>query len=93
MSGTRRRIKLIIERFEDSYVAHPLGLRGVVVAQGDTFDEALRQAESAVESHLDAFGPEEFEEAEEVQEVFVAEILVRVPEIQAAAAETEIAAA
>ena len=31
---TYKRIKLVIERTEDGYVAYPLGLKGAVVAAG-----------------------------------------------------------
>jgi len=72
MAEGRRRIKLVIERTEDGYVAYPLGLKGVVVAQGDTYDEALRQIQSAVRFHLETFGAEVLEEASEAEEVFVA---------------------
>ena len=37
-----RSLKIIIERHDDGYVAYPLGLRGVVVGEGDTFDEAIQ---------------------------------------------------
>jgi predicted RNase H-like HicB family nuclease len=78
MAEGRRRIKLVIERTEDGYVAYPLGLKGVVVAQGDTYDEALRQIQSAVRFHLETFGAEMLEEASEAEEVFVAETEVAV---------------
>jgi len=67
------RIKLIIERTEDGYVAYPLGLKGVVVAQGDTYEQALAQVRSAVRFHIETFGSEVLEEASEAQEVFIAE--------------------
>jgi predicted RNase H-like HicB family nuclease len=73
LAGRSRRIKLVIERTEDGYVAYPLGLKGVVVAQGDSYDQALREVQSAVRFHLQTFGPEVLEEASEVEEVFTAE--------------------
>ena len=36
-----RPFKIIIEQHEDGYVAYPLGLKGVVVGEGDSLDEAL----------------------------------------------------
>jgi len=78
MAEGRRRIKLVIERTEDGYVAYPLGLKGVVVAQGDTYDEALRQIQSAVRFHIETFGGDVLEEASEAEEVFVAETEVAV---------------
>ena len=36
----------------------PLGLKGTVVGEGDTCDEALADCESAVRFHVETFGPE-----------------------------------
>ena len=52
-----RRVKLIITREQDGYVGYPLGLKGVVVAEGDTYEECLRELRSAVEFHIQTFGP------------------------------------
>ena len=41
-----------------SDVAYPLGLKGTVVGEGDTYDEALADGESAVRFHVETFGPE-----------------------------------
>jgi len=78
MAERRRRIKLVIERTEDGYVAYPLGLKGVVVAQGDSYGEALRQVESAVRFHIETFGEDALQDASDAQEVFVAETEVAV---------------
>ena len=78
MAETRARIKLVIERTEDGYIAYPLGLKGVVVAQGETYDEALREVTSAVRFHIETFGPAVLEEASEAKEVFTAETEVPV---------------
>jgi hypothetical protein len=78
MSTGYKRIKLVIERTEDGYIAYPLGLKGVVVAQGDSYEEALREVQSAVRFHVETFGPEVLEEAEEATEAFIAETEVAV---------------
>ncbi len=75
---TLKRIKLVIERTEDGYLAYPLGLRGVVVAQGESYEAALREVQSAVRFHVETFGPEVLEEAEEAEEAFIAETEVAV---------------
>ncbi|MGH8467929.1 MAG: type II toxin-antitoxin system HicB family antitoxin [Gammaproteobacteria bacterium] len=36
-----KEFKIVIEKHPDRYVAYPLGMKGVVIGQGDTFDEAL----------------------------------------------------
>ncbi len=78
MPATHRRIKLVIERIEDGYIAYPLGLKGVVVAEGNSYEEALREVQSAVRFHVETFGPEVLEEAEGAEEVFIAETEVSV---------------
>jgi predicted RNase H-like HicB family nuclease len=49
-------LKFIIEQHEDGYLAYPLGLHGVVVGEGDTYDAALADAKSAVRFHIETFG-------------------------------------
>ena len=66
-------LKIIVEKHEDGFVAYPLGLKGVVVAEGDSFDEALADVKSAIRFHIDTFGEEAFEDASPVLEAFVAE--------------------
>jgi predicted RNase H-like HicB family nuclease len=39
-------------------VAYPAGIAGVVVGQGDTFDEALHDVQSALRFHIETFGRE-----------------------------------
>ena len=51
-------LKVTVKKHEDGYVAYPLGLKGVVVGQGDSFDEALADVKSAIAFHLETFGSE-----------------------------------
>jgi len=67
--------KLIIERHEDAYVAYPLGLKGVVVGQGDTYEAALHDVQSAIRFHIETFGPDAFED-DQALEAFVDETQV-----------------
>jgi predicted RNase H-like HicB family nuclease len=70
-------IKIIVEKHSDGYVAYPVGLKGIVVAQGDTYEAALADARSAVAFHIETFGSEAFDDDEsDVLEVFVAEAAV-----------------
>ena len=69
--------KVIVEKHSDWYVAYPLGLKGVIVGEGDTYEEALTDVNSAIRSHIDTFGNEVFED-EDVLEAFVAETGVSV---------------
>ena len=69
----RPNIKIIIEKHRDGYVAYPIGLKGVVVGQGDTYDEALADVRSAIRFHIETFGPKAIDPDESVLEAFVAE--------------------
>lgn len=51
-------MKFIIEQHEDGFLAYPLGLKGVVVGQGDSRDAALADARSAAKFHVETFGAE-----------------------------------
>ena len=68
-----RQFKVIVEKHPDGYVAYPLGLKGIVVGEGDTYEEALANVKSAICSHIETFGPDVLEEESPVLEVFVAE--------------------
>lgn len=65
--------KVIIEEHDDGFVAYPLGLKGVIVAQGDTYDEALREVSSAIRFHMETFGEEVFDAESPVIDAFIAE--------------------
>ena len=65
--------KIIVEKHADGYIAYPLGLKGIVVGEGDTYEEAVVDVTSAIEFHIETFGSEVFEVEEPVLEVFVAE--------------------
>jgi predicted RNase H-like HicB family nuclease len=66
-------IKIIIEKHADGYVAYPLGLKGVVVGEGNTYEEALADVKSAIRFHVETFGPEVLDEESPVLEAFIAE--------------------
>jgi predicted RNase H-like HicB family nuclease len=56
-----RQYKIIVEKHPDGYVAYPLGLKGVVVGEGDTYEEALADVKSAIRFHIESFGEDAFE--------------------------------
>ena len=68
-----RQYKIIVEKHPDGYVAYPLGLKGVVVGQGDTYEEALSDVKSAIRFHIESFGEEVLEVEPPILEAFVAE--------------------
>ena len=54
-------------------MAYPLGLKGVVVGQGDTYEEALSDVKSAIRFHIETFGDEVLNVEPPVLEAFIAE--------------------
>jgi len=54
-------VKIIIEKHIDGYVAYPVGIKGIVVGEGDTYEEALADVKSAIQFHIETFGREVFE--------------------------------
>jgi len=68
-----RQFKIIVEKYPDGYVAYPLGLKGIVVGQGDTYEEALADVKSAIRFHIDSFGLGSIETEPEIVEAFIAE--------------------
>jgi len=58
--------KIVVEKHPDGYVAYPLGLKGIAVGEGDSYEEALTDVKSAIRFHIETFGNEVIEEAEEM---------------------------
>jgi len=71
----KRQFKIVVEKRPDGYVAYPLGLKGVVVGQGNTYEEALSDVKSAIKFHIETFREEIFE-TEKIMKTFVAEVVV-----------------
>lgn len=68
-----RSVKIIVEKHPDGYVAYPMGLKGVVVGEGDSYEEALADVKSAIRFHVETFGPEVIPDDLPVLEAFIAE--------------------
>ncbi len=71
-----RQIKIVVKKHTDGHVAYPLGIKGVVVGEGDTYEEALKDVRSALAFHLETFGPDSLDVDPPVLEAFVAEAAV-----------------
>ena len=72
-----KQVKIIIEKHSDGYVAYPVGVKGVVVGEGDTYEEALKDVQSALKFHVETFGSDALDgEDGPVLEAFVAETTV-----------------
>jgi predicted RNase H-like HicB family nuclease len=68
-----KNLKIVVEKHPDTYVAYPLGLKGIVVGQGDSYESALSDIKSAIQFHLETFGSEVFEIDPPIIEAFIAE--------------------
>ena len=69
----QKQFKIVVEKHPDGYVAYPLGLKGIVIGEGDSYEEALADVKSAIAFHLETFGQEVFDNDEPVLEAFIAE--------------------
>jgi len=62
-----KQFKVVVEKHPDGYVAYPLGFKGVVVGEGDTYEEALADVKSAIRFHIETFGQEVLETGSRVR--------------------------
>jgi predicted RNase H-like HicB family nuclease len=53
-----KQVKIVIEKHRDGYVAYPVGVKGIVVGEGNTYEEALKDVQSALKFHIETFGPD-----------------------------------
>ncbi len=56
-----KKIKVIVEKHSDGYVAYPLGVKGVVVGEGDTLEAVCADVASALRFHVETFGADMLE--------------------------------
>jgi predicted RNase H-like HicB family nuclease len=73
-----RDIKVVVERHPDTYIAYPIGLGGVVVGQGETFQEAVDSVTQAMAFHIETFGDEVLRDDDPVLEAFITETQIAV---------------
>lgn len=71
-----RQCKIIVEKHSDGYVAYPLGMKGIVVGEGDSYEEALADVKSAVRFHIETFGDEVLPNNSPLIEAFIAEATI-----------------
>jgi len=70
-----QQLKIIVEKHSEGYVAYPLGLKGVVVGERNTYEEALADVKSAIKFHIESFGKEVFDK-DTIKETFIAEVVL-----------------
>jgi predicted RNase H-like HicB family nuclease len=68
-----QRAHFVVEQHPDGFIAYPLGVRGVVIGQGETRQAALEDARSALEFHIETFGADVLEPQSEVLDAFIEE--------------------
>jgi len=70
-----RPLKIIVERHPDGYVAYSVGMKGVVVGEGDSYEEAIADVTSAIKFHIETFGNDAFCE-DDIIDTKVADVVV-----------------
>jgi predicted RNase H-like HicB family nuclease len=71
-----RQFKIIVENHADGYVAYPLGMKGTVVGEGDSYEEALADVKSAIQFHIETFGDQVLPDDSPLIEAFIAEATI-----------------
>lgn len=73
-----KQIKIIVEKHPDGYVAYPLGVKGAIVGQGDTYEQALADVNSAIQYYVEIFGKNILEDDSLIIEAFLIEAEVAI---------------
>jgi predicted RNase H-like HicB family nuclease len=71
-----RQFKIVVEKHSDGYVAYPLGMKGIVVGEGESYEEALADVKSAIRFHIETFGSEALSDDSPLIEAFIAEATI-----------------
>ena len=71
-----RKFKIIVEKHSDGYVAYPLGMKGIVVGEGGSYEGALADVKSAIRFHIETFGDEVQPDDSPLIEAFIAEATI-----------------
>jgi len=71
-----RQFKIVVEKHSDGYIAYPLGMKGTVVGEGETYEDALANVKSAIRFHIETFGNEVLSEESPLIEAFIAEATI-----------------
>jgi len=67
--------KIVVEKHSDGYIAYPVGMKGVVIGEGDTYDEAVADVTSAIRFHIETFGKDALSD-DEIIDARLAEVVV-----------------
>lgn len=66
-------IKIIVEKHSDGFVAYPLGMPGVIVGEGDIYEEALSNVKPAIQFHIESFGNDSLSIGSPILDAFIPE--------------------
>ncbi len=70
--------KIVVEKHRDGFVAYPLGLKGIVIGEGDTYDEVLADVKSAIKFHIESFGNEILEIDPPIIDAFITDTKIAI---------------
>jgi predicted RNase H-like HicB family nuclease len=70
-----KEIRIIVEKHLDGYIAYPIGIKGIIIGEGDTFEQALADVKSAIKFHLETFS-EEAIDTTNILETYVAAVTI-----------------
>ena len=68
-------IKIVVEKHDEGFIAYPIGIKGIIVGEGNTFEEAFADVKSAIKFHIETFGKDIFVE-DKPKEVFISETVI-----------------
>ena len=71
-----KQFKIVVKKPPDTYVAYPLGLKGVVVGQDDFYESALEDVKSAIKFHIETFGLNEIDSDPAIIGAFITNTLM-----------------
>jgi len=75
-TANMKSLKIVIEKHTDGYVAYPVVIKGFVVGEGDSYEEALWDVQSALRFHVETIGLEGLEPEDPVFDAFIAEAAI-----------------
>lgn len=68
---TMRHVKVLVEKHAEGYIAYPVGLQGVVVGRGQTYEDALEDVTSSIRSYIETNGADSFDIVPQVVEIVI----------------------
>ena len=73
-----QQFKIIVEKHSDGYVAFPIGIDGVVVGEGNSYEDALKDVQSAIKFHIETFGKETIISEPKILDAYLTETQIEI---------------